>query len=130
VRRGRRGFLALGVAAVAGGAIPTPASAALPVPAPLDDDVGYLSFGVVAEMTSLAWYERTRSVGGFSAGERRRLRAAASAKRAHIERINTALGGDARRSGRLRGALPGGAAHAREPSTSGASSRGCSSAST
>jgi ferritin-like protein len=91
----RRGFLALGVAAVAGGAIPTPASAALPVPAPQGDDVGYLSFGVVAELTSLAWYERTRTVGGFSAGERRRLRAAASAKRGHIARINTALGADA-----------------------------------
>jgi hypothetical protein len=91
----RRQFLAVGIAAAAGGVIATPASAALPVPAPRGDDVGYLSFGAVAELTSLAWYVRARSVSGFSAGERRRLQAAAAAKRGHIARINRALGADA-----------------------------------
>jgi ferritin-like protein len=91
----RRQFLAVGIAAAAGGVIATPASAALPVPAPQGDDVGYLSFGAVAELTSLAWYDRAGSVSGFSAAERRRLRAAAAAKRDHIARINRALGADA-----------------------------------
>jgi hypothetical protein len=91
----RRQFLGVGIAAAAGGVIATPASAALPVPAPQGDDVGYLSFGAVAELTSVAWYDRARSVSGFSRGERRRLQAAAAAKRSHIARINRALGADA-----------------------------------
>jgi Ferritin-like domain len=91
----RRQFLALGAVAAAGGVIATPASAALPIPAPQGDDVGYLSFGAVAELTSLAWYDRARTVSGFSAGERRRLASAATAKRGHIARINRALGADA-----------------------------------
>ena len=74
-----------------------PAAAALPVPAPQGDDVGYLSFGAVAELTSLIWYRSALRVRGFSAGERRRLSAAATAKRSHIGRINAALGADARR---------------------------------
>jgi hypothetical protein len=91
----RRQFLAVGIVAAAGGVIATPASAALPVPAPQGDDVGYLSFGAAAELTSVAWYDRARDARGFSAGERRRLRAAAGAKRSHIARINRALGADA-----------------------------------
>ena len=92
----RAQFLRLGVAAAAGaGAFAAPAAAALPVPKPQGDDVGYLSFGAVAELTSLAWYRRALRVHGFSAAERRRLTAAAIAKRAHIQRINTVLGPDA-----------------------------------
>src|SRR3954447_8111701 len=89
-------LLRLGVA-VAGGAggCAAPAAAALPPPAPQGDDVGYLSFGAVAELTSLAWYRRALRVRGFSAGERRRLTTAATAKRAHVARINAALGPDA-----------------------------------
>lgn len=96
-------FLRLGVAGAAAaagaGALAAPAGAALPVPAPQGDDVGYLSFGAVGELTSLAWYRRALRVRGFSAGERRRLTAAATAKRAHIARINTALGADALQPG-------------------------------
>jgi len=94
-------FLRLGVAgaAAAAGVLAAPATAALPTPRPQGDDVGYLSFGAVAELTSLAWYRQAGRVRGFSAAERRRLRAAATAKRAHIGRINTALAGDAIRPG-------------------------------
>lgn len=92
-------FLRLGVAGAAAaagaGVLAGPAAAALPVPAPQGDDVGYLSFGAVAELTSLIWYRSALRVRGFSAGERRRLSAAATAKRSHIGRINAALGADA-----------------------------------
>jgi hypothetical protein len=98
----RAQFLRLGVAgaaAAAAGVLAAPATAALPVPTPQGDDVGYLSFGAVGELTSLAWYRRAQRVRGFSADERRRLAAAAGAKRAHVARINTALGADALRPG-------------------------------
>src|SRR3954463_5619636 len=92
----RAQFLRLGIAAAAGaGVLAAPAAAALPPPAPQGDDVGYLSFGAVAELTSLAWYRRALRVRGFSAGERRRLTTAATAKRAHVAHINAALGPDA-----------------------------------
>src|SRR3954469_2895328 len=92
----RAQFLRLGVAAATGaGVLAAPAAAALPVPTPQGDDVGYLSFGAVAELTSLAWYRRAPSVRGFSRGERRRLALAAAAKRDHVTRINAALGADA-----------------------------------
>src|SRR5919202_2837503 len=92
-------FLRLGLAgpatAAGGGLLARPAFAALPAPAPAGDDVGYLSFGAVAEQTSRAWYRRALTVKGFSAGERRRLTAAAKAKGAHLRRINAVLGADA-----------------------------------
>src|SRR3954447_20119327 len=92
----RAQFLRLGVAAATGaGVLAAPAAAALPVPAPQGDDVGYLSFGAVAELTSLAWYRNALRVRGFSAGERRRLTAAATAQPSHVGRINAALGADA-----------------------------------
>jgi hypothetical protein len=92
-------FLRLGVAGAAAaagaGVLAGPAAAALPVPQPQGDDVGYLSFGAVAELTSLAWYRRALRVRGFSRGERRRLQLAGTAKRDHVVRINAALGADA-----------------------------------
>ncbi len=95
----RLGMTTAAAAAAGAGVLAAPAAAALPVPAPQGDDVGYLSFGAVGELTSLAWYRRALRVRGFSAGERRRLTAAASAKREHIARINTALGADALQPG-------------------------------
>src|SRR3954447_17286941 len=103
----RAQFLRLGVAAATGaGVLAAPAAAALPVPKPQGDDVGYLSFGAVAELTSLTWYRDALRVRGFSAGERRRLAAAASAKRAHIGRINTTLGADALQPGDFTASFP------------------------
>jgi hypothetical protein len=106
----REQFLRLGVAGAAAaagaGVLAAPAAAALPVPAPQGDDVGYLSFGAVAELTSLAWYRRALGVHGFSSSERRRLRAAATAKRAHVIRLNTALGVDAIAPGDFAASFP------------------------
>ena len=97
VNRGQ--FLRLGLAGAAtaagAGVLARPAGAALPAPAPAGDDVGYLSFGAVAEQTSRAWYRRALTVHGFSAGERRRLTAGAAAKASHLQRINAVLGADA-----------------------------------
>src|SRR4051794_33279170 len=88
------GLLAGPAAAAGAGLLAGPAAGALPAPAPAGDDVGYLAFGGVAELTSRAWYRRALTVHGFSAGERRRLSAAASAKAAHLQRINAVLGPD------------------------------------
>jgi hypothetical protein len=92
-------FLRLGLAGAAGtagaGLLAGRAAAALPAPAPKGDDVGYLSFGAVAEQTSRAWYRRALTVKGFTAGERRRLTAGAKAKGEHLQRINAVLGPDA-----------------------------------
>jgi ferritin-like protein len=97
INRGQ--FLRLGVAGVVGtvgaGLMAGPAAAALPVPKPQGDDVGFLSFGAVAEQASAAWYARAGRVRGFSAGERRRLQQGAAAKVDHIKRINAVLGPDA-----------------------------------
>jgi hypothetical protein len=95
LRLGAAGAAAAAAAAAGAGGLAGPAAAALPVPKPQGDDVGYLSFGAVAELTSLAWYRRALSVRGFSAAERRRLRLAATAKGGHVTRINAALGADA-----------------------------------
>jgi Ferritin-like domain len=96
INRGQ--FLRLGVAGVVGavgaGLGAGPAAAALPVPKPQGDDVGFLSFGAVAEQTSRAWYRQALRTKGFTAGERRRLQAAVTAKADHITRINAALGPD------------------------------------
>lgn len=102
-RLSRAQFLRIGLAGAAGasgaGLLAGPAGAALPAPAPSGDDVGYLAFGAVAEQTSRTWYRRALAVKGFSAGERRRLTAAAKAKGAHLQRINAVLGADAIRPG-------------------------------
>jgi len=96
INRGQ--FLRLGVAGVVGtvgaGLVAGPAAAALPTPTPQGDDVGFLSFGAVAEQTSRAWYRQALRTKGFTAGERRRLQAALTAKGNHVTRINAVLGAD------------------------------------
>jgi Ferritin-like domain len=88
---------ASGVAAAAGGALGAGAALAAPPPAtPQGDDVGFLTFGVVAERTALAFYKKALTTPGlFNAGDRRRLIQARAAKRDHVTRINAVLGGDA-----------------------------------
>jgi hypothetical protein len=109
----RAQFLRLGVAGVVGtvgaGLFAGPASAALPTPAPKGDDVGFLSFGAVAELTSRAWYAQALTTKGFSAGERRRLQQARAAKGNHIARLNTALAADAIQPGDFDANFPKGA---------------------
>jgi hypothetical protein len=111
-------FLRLGVAGAAAaagaGVLAAPAAAALPVPAPQGDDVGYLSFGAVAELTSLAWYRRALTVHGFSRGERKRIQLAAAAKRDHVIRLNTALGADAVEPGDFAASFPASALASRD----------------
>jgi hypothetical protein len=108
INRGQ--FLRLGVAGVVGtvgaGLLAGPASAALPTPTPQGDDVGFLSFGAVAEQTSRAWYRRALAVRGFTDGDRRRLQSAQTAKGEHITRINAALGADAIQPGDFAARFP------------------------
>ena len=96
----RGGFLRLGAAGVstaAGGLLVGSAALAAPAPpTPQGDDVGFLTFGVVAERTALAFYRKTLTTPRlFDAAERRRLTQARTAKREHVTRINAALGADA-----------------------------------
>ena len=96
----RGGFLRLGAAGVttaAGGMLVGGAALAAPPPAtPQGDDVGFLTFGVVAERTALAFYKKTLTTPKlFDVADRRRLSHARTAKREHVTRINAALGADA-----------------------------------
>lgn len=105
-------FLRLGVAGVVGtvgaGLLAGPAAAALPAPKPQGDDVGFVSFGVVAELASRAWYTQAQGARGFTTGERRRLKQAHAAKADHIKRLNAVLGGDAIQAGDFDTTFPDG----------------------
>ena len=96
----RGGFLrigATGVATAAGGMLVGGTAFAAPQPAkPVGDDVGFLTFAVVAERTSLAFYKKALTTPElFDAAERRRLTMARAAKRDHVNKLNAALGADA-----------------------------------
>jgi hypothetical protein len=88
---------AAGATVAAGGAFGASAAFAAPPRAkPVGDDVGFLTFGVVAERTSLAFYKKALTTPNlFDAGDRRRLTQARDAKREHVQRLNEALGADA-----------------------------------
>lgn len=85
------------VGVTAAGLLPAAAGAQLPAPAPQDDDIAFLSFATVAERASRDFYRAAvRQKGaGLSLRERRHLTRVASAKRAHIVRLDAALGADA-----------------------------------
>jgi ferritin-like protein len=108
----RAQFLRLGVAGVVGtvgaGLAAGPAAAALPAPEPQGDDVGFLSFGVAAELASRAWYRQAPQARGFAGGERRRLTEGHAAKADHIKRLNAVLGGDAIQAGDFAATFPDG----------------------
>lgn len=97
----RSAFLRLGagglVVAAAAGLVPATAGAQIPAPTPLDDDAAFLSFATIAERASRDVYRAaTKQKGaGFSTGERKHLARVAAAKRAHIMRLDAALGADA-----------------------------------
>jgi hypothetical protein len=111
----RGDFLRLGagglVAAAATGLAAPTADAQLPAPTPQDDDIAFLSFATVAERTSRDFYRAAyKQPGtGLTAAQRRHINRVASAKRAHIVRINAALGGDAPQSSDFVTVLPKGA---------------------
>jgi hypothetical protein len=104
----RESFLRTGAAAALGAAVaPATALAALPTPAPVGDDEGYLQFGVLAERTSLAFYRRARAMKRtWHAPERARLTQAIGQKVAHVQRLNAVLGADAPAASDFAVALP------------------------
>lgn len=97
----RGDFLRLGagglIVAAAGGLVPASAGAQVPVPTPEDDDVSFLTFATTAERASRDIYRAAykQKGAGFTPGERKHLDKVASAKRAHIMRVDAALGADA-----------------------------------
>lgn len=97
----RGDFLRLGagglIVAAAAGLGTTVAGAQVPAPTPQDDDVAFLSFATTAERASRDAYRAAyRQAGtGFSRAERTHLERVASGKRAHILRLDAALGADA-----------------------------------
>lgn len=103
------------VVAAAGGLLPASARAQLPVPTPQDDDIAFLSFATVAERASRDIYRAAfKDKGaGLSGEERRHLNKVASAKRAHIERIDAVLGADAPLTSDFVTVLPPGATKTR-----------------
>jgi len=112
----RAGFLRLGAggaiaAAAASGLVPALAGAQLPAATPLDDDVAFLSFATAAEAASRDFYRAAFKQGGtgLSAVERRHVDKVASAKRAHILKLNASLGADAPAAGDFVTVLPKGA---------------------
>jgi|GEM_PF-2207930 len=106
----RGGFLRLGGGVIAAAAVlgPTSANAQLPAPAPVDDDIAFLSFAGVAEAASRDFYRAAfKQAGtGLTKAQRAHINTVASAKRAHIVRINAALGADAPTSGDFVTILP------------------------
>lgn len=96
----RGDFIRLGaggvVAVAAAGLVPT-AQGAVPAPTPKDDDFAFLSFAATAERASRDVYRAAykQAGAGWSLAERSHLNRTASAKRAHIIRIDSALGADA-----------------------------------
>jgi hypothetical protein len=113
----RGGFLRLGagglIGVAAAGLLPSAARAQTPTPA--DDDFGFLSFATVAERASRDFYRAAHSqkATGLSAVERRHIDRVASAKRAHIQRIDAALGAEAPLSEDFETVLPPGAVQTR-----------------
>ncbi|HEY1539342.1 MAG TPA: ferritin-like domain-containing protein [Solirubrobacteraceae bacterium] len=108
-------FLRLGagglIVAAAGGLVPATAGAQVPVPTPKDDDISFLTFATTAERASRDIYRAAykQAGAGFTASERRHLNKVASAKRAHIMRIDAALGADAPLTSDFQTVLPKGA---------------------
>jgi hypothetical protein len=94
-------FLRLGagglVVATAAGFAPATAAAAVPPPTPTGDDESFLAFATTAERASRDTYRAAfkQAGAGFSRAERSHLNLVASAKRAHIMRLDAALGADA-----------------------------------
>jgi hypothetical protein len=89
----RRGVLRSAAVAAAAGAVPGRALAAPQSPAPQGDDVGFLSFGAVAEGVLANFYTQALGVkGAWSGGDRALLGAAHGRHRNNVDRINAVLG--------------------------------------
>jgi hypothetical protein len=97
----RGDFLRLGAGGLivvsAAGLVPAAARAQVPAPTPQDDDAAFLSFATTAERASRDAYRAAygQAGTGFSRSDRNHLNRVASGKRAHIQRLDAALGADA-----------------------------------
>jgi hypothetical protein len=85
------------VATTSVGILAAPGAARVPTPTPVEDDIAFLSFAAIAERTSRDFYRAAvkQKGTGLEGGPRRHLGRVASAKRAHIQRLDGALGADA-----------------------------------
>ncbi len=95
LRLGAVGVLAglVGGSGVAAAQVPPAPDPSVPVPK--GDDLGYVQWGAIAEMLSVAFYSRALASGEFSERVERRLRAARDADRNHLAKLNAVLGEDA-----------------------------------
>lgn len=112
----RSEFLRLGAAgALAGlaGGGGTAAAAPLP-PAPKGDDLGYVQWGAMAEMLSVAFWRRALDEGDFSPRVKRRLRALRNADAEHLAKLTAVLGEDAPSEDDFEIALPASAFRTRD----------------
>jgi len=110
LRFGAGGFVGL-TSMSAAGLLASTAGAQVPAPAPQDDDLAFLSFATVAERASRDLYRAAhrQKATGLTARERRHIARVATAKRAHVQRIDAVLGADAPASGDFVTVLPAGA---------------------
>ncbi|MDA0185319.1 ferritin-like domain-containing protein [Solirubrobacter phytolaccae] len=103
----RRDLLRLGAAGAAGAlVVPTVARAQKPAPAPQGDDIGYVQWGVTAELLSVAFWQRALDDGDFSKRAQRRLREARDNDADHLKRLVAVLGEDAPAEGDFEVVLP------------------------
>ena len=66
-----------------------------PAPAPKGDDIGYVQWGAIAEMLSVAFWQRALDEGDFSRRVERRIRTVRDVDKDHLARLNAVLGEDA-----------------------------------
>jgi hypothetical protein len=91
----RRGALTAALAGTSALLLPTAARAAPTPPAPTGDDIGFLTFGAVAEGVLTRVYSDMQGVrGAFSPSEKRLLAEAHDRQLDNVTRLNTALGPD------------------------------------
>lgn len=94
----RKDFLRLavvGIGTAAAGTLAAPRVARALPPTPQGDDFGYVQFGVVAGLVCRDFYHRALAAdGGWTAGERKRLKVARDAEKKHTLRLNALLGED------------------------------------
>lgn len=110
----RRDLLRLGAAGAAGALVaPVVAAAQQPAPtptptgpAPQGDDIGYVQWGAMAELLSVAFWRRAIDDGDFSKRAQRRLRAARDNDADHLARLLAVLGDDAPADGDFEVVLP------------------------
>jgi hypothetical protein len=93
----RRDFFRLAAAGItvagAGSLLAAPRAQSLR-PKPVQDDFGYVQFGVVAELVCEVFYRRAIAEGDWTRGERRRLAIARDGDTRHLRKLNGLLGPD------------------------------------